>query len=590
MTPLLRSRLREVCYKLLTGVVAIPQHSLEETGSSRSRKLLLSILAIVGAYLLFALWRLGWADLAPDEGRYGLAAVNILNDHKQLAILSEDPLGGPGSKPFMYAVSLANSILLFGKNEFALRLVSVVMLLAAGCVLFALVDSCLDDRGLAVLTLFFFLLNPWTITYARTAMPEPTLVFWGCVGVFAAARFVKTQSLVWALVCGLGLGLAFLTKLWLVFPFAISSIVLFGGMWASDRKRRMAAGVLVTGLSFLLASTAHLLLVLWWTPADFAHWLRFYFVVSLSSRLGGQSQDPSMWFHPWWFYLAGLFKATFFGLPLLYFAIYKLLRSGERVLIGVSAAMLSPLLILSLFTAKQTSYAYAAFPAVALLLAYGTLEALHNRTQTAVIIAIILSAATASSFYSVNAIAPGELGLICGLYSLYLVAGLTSERYRRFSAAIVAGLALAAILATDLVAVRTSLQHRTYYRELAGYFRPSLALTAPRKVVFQAPEFSSLEFYLFRSGEYWQTYYFHETYDDFLAELKRGAKAFYVVDPDGTLYGSKLSAGKLDALQTYAIDETSLVEQVIDRKLNLRVFVSTAWARQRGEAAFSQNR
>lgn len=197
---------------------------LEETPSPRSWKLLLSILAVVGVYLVFALYRLGWADLGPDEARYGLAAVNILTDHKQLAVLSEDPLGGPGSKPFMYAASLADSIFLLGQNEFALRVVSVVTLLAAGVVLFALVDGCLDDRRLSILTLFFFLVNPWTITYARTAMPEPTLVFWGSLGVLAAARLVKTQRLIWAVACGLGLGLAFLTKLWLVLPFGITQL------------------------------------------------------------------------------------------------------------------------------------------------------------------------------------------------------------------------------------------------------------------------------------------------------------------------------------------------------------------------------
>lgn len=297
-----------------------------------------------------------------------------------------------------------------------------------------------------------------------------------------------------------------------------------------------------------------------------------------------------MWIHPWWFYLAALFKATFFGLPVLYLAISTLVRRGERALIAINAAMLSPLLVLSLFTVKQTSYAYPAFPAIAFLLAYGTLATLRNRTRSPLIIASIFSAATAVFFYSVDAIALEELALIAGLYSLYIIASLTIERYRRFSAAVVVGSALAALLAANLVAFRTSLQHRTYYRELAGYFRPSLALTAPQKVIFQAPEFSGLEFYLFRSGEYWHTYYFHESYEEFLTDLKEGTKAFYVVDPTGTLYGSNLSGEKFKALQTYATDETSQVEHAIGRKLGLQVFVSSAWARQQAETALSQNR
>jgi 4-amino-4-deoxy-L-arabinose transferase-like glycosyltransferase len=575
---------------LLTGLVEIRHRSLEQTGSARSWKPLLTILAVLGVYLVFALYRLGWADLAPDEGRYGLAAVNILTDHRQLAVLSEDPLGEPGSKPFMYAASVAGFIIIFGKHEFALRLVSAVALLAAGLVLFALVDSCVDDRRVSILTLFFFLLNPWTISYARTAMPEPTLVLWGCLGVFAAARFVQTQRLIWALVCGLGLGLAFLTKLWLVFPFALTSTVLLAGMWAPGQTRRIAAAVSVMAFAFLLASASHLLLVLWWTPADLSHWLRYYLFVSLSSRLAGQDQDPTMWFHPWWFYLAGLFKATFFALPVFYLAIYTLVRRGERILVAVVTAALSPLLVLSLFTVKQTSYAYPAFPAVAFLLAYGTLAALRNRIEAALIIATVLSAATALFFFVLGVIRSQELSLIWGLYLLYIIASITTERYRRLSAAVVAASALVAVMGADLLAVRTSLQHRTYYRELGAYFRPSLALTPPRRVIFQAPEFSVLEYYLFRTGEYWQTYYFHETYDDFVTNLKRGTKAFYVVDPTGTLYGNKVSSDKLKALQAYAIDVTLRVERAVGRKLGLQVFVSSAWAHQQSETAFSQNR
>jgi 4-amino-4-deoxy-L-arabinose transferase-like glycosyltransferase len=573
---------------LLTTAAGIPRSGSENIPSQSGLKQLLPILCIVGMYLFFALYRLGWADLSPDEGRYGLVAVNILTDHKQLAILSEDPLGGPGTKPFMYAVSLASSVLLFGKNEFALRAASVVALLAAGLILFAVVDSCLGDRTLSVLMLFFFLLNPWTISYARTAMPEPTLVFWGCFSLFAGVRFVKTRSLIWALACGLGLGLAFLTKLWLVLPFAVAAIVFFAAMWISGPRGRIAAAALISCAGFMLAAASHLFLVLHWTPADFGHWFRLYFIVSLSNRAAGHGEDPVMWFHPWWFYLGALFKATFFALPLVYFAIYTLIRRRQHALIVVLAAMLSPFLILSLFTVKQSSYAYPAFPALAFLLAYGTLAAVRTRPLNALVVATLLSAATALFFFIAAVITLPQLCLIGGLYSLYIAASFASERYRLVSGVALAGVALAAMLAADTLAVRASLQHRTYYRNLASYVRPLVAHSAPQAVVFQAPEFPSLEFYLFRTGEYWQTYYFHESYTDFLDQLKKGDKAFYVVDPTGKLYGGKISTDELNALHKYAEDETPAIERVIGRKLRVQVFVSQAWTRQHTNAALAQ--
>ncbi len=536
-------------------------------------KKLLATLCIVVIYGLFALYRVGWTDLTSDEGRYGLVAVNILTDHRQLACLSEDPLGAPGSKPFMYAVSLAASVRLLGKTEFALRFVSVAALLGAGLLLLGVVDSFLNDRWLPLLTLLFFLLNPWTISYARSAMPEPTLVFWGSLALFSAARFSRNRDLPSAFVCGLTLGFAFLTKLWLVFPFALASLVIFSAAYFVGPKPRVAVAALLASSAFILTCVSHLLLVLWWTPSDFRHWLQLYFVVSFSSRVAGEGQDTTMWFHPWWFYLAGLFKATFFALPLVYLAVYTLLRQGNRLLVAVLAAMLSPFLILSLFTVKQTSYVFPAFPAVAFLLAYGTLLAFRSRPAKPLVVATVLSAATALFFFSLYAITPKELALICGLYLLYIIVSLAGQKYILISEVALASSALAAMLIASVLAVTISLAHRTYYREIAAYFRPSLAHYAPQTVVFQAPEFAALEFYLFRSGQYWQTYYFHQSYHDFLEKLKNGAIVFYVVDPNGELYGGKLSPEKLNALHEYATDETLEVERAVGKKIPVQVLV-----------------
>jgi 4-amino-4-deoxy-L-arabinose transferase-like glycosyltransferase len=535
----------------------------------------LAACCIVLVYLGFTLYRLGFPDLSPDEGRYGLVAVNILSDHRQLAVLSEDPLGGPGSKPFAYAVSLASSIVLLGKNEFALRAVSVVALLGAGSILFGLVDLCFRDQCLAALSLFFFLLNPWTISYARTAMPEPILVFWGCLGVFAAASFFKSQRLIWAFACGLGLGFAFLTKLWLALPFAAASSVFFIAAWASFPTQQTAAGIFISCLAFLLACASHLVLVLRWAPADFSHWLQLYFIESFSSRAGGAGHDPAMWFRPWWFYLAGLFKATFFSLPVAFLAIFALIRRRQLGLLAVVAAMLSPFLVLSLFVVKQTSYAYPAFPAVAFLLAYGTLTIIENPSRQVLIVSTLLSVTAALLFLVLGTITRAEFVVISGLYLLYMAASFTTKKYR--AASVVAGPVLAAMLAADILTVRVSLQHRTYYRELATCLRPLVTASAPQAVIFQAPEYPSLEFYLFRTGEYWRTYYFHESYGAFLNDLIQGKKAFYVVDPTGTLYGSKVSPAQLHALHVYATDETSQVERAMGRKIGLQIFLSSAW-------------
>jgi 4-amino-4-deoxy-L-arabinose transferase-like glycosyltransferase len=514
-----------------------------------------------------------------------VAALNILTDHKQLAVLSEQPMGGPGSKPFAYTASLAGSFSVLGKNEFALRSVSVLALLGAGLFLFGAVDTYFNDLPLSILTLFFFLLDPWTITNARVGAPDQVLVFWGCAALFAALRFSKTLNRSWAFICGLALGLAFVAKLWLVLPFALACLVIFAGMLPAAPTGVVATGASLAAFAALLTSASHLLLVVWQTPKDLPYWIRLYFIEYFSSRITGEGHDPAIWFHPWWFYLAGLFKATFFGLPAVYLAVYDIVVSGKRHLLLLLLAMLSLFFILALFTAKVTLYAYPSFPAVAFLLAYGALLIFRNQFGKPLVTAVLFSIVTASFFVIAGTITAKEFGVITALYLLYLVAALSPTAYKFTATATVTAVALAALLIADVAAVRMSLGQRTYYRELAAYFRPSLAGYAPRAVVFQAPEPGALDFYLFRSGQSWQKYewqmlypewrrYFADSDEEFVKKLRKGTLAFYVVDPSGKLlYSSKVSAEKLNALHEYAVNVTPKVERTIGRSIPLEVFV-----------------
>ena len=311
-------------------------------------------------------------------------------------------------------------------------------------------------------------------------MPEPTLTLWGCLSLFTAVRFSKALTLSWAFACGMTLGLAFLTKVWLVLPFAMAALVIFGGMFIFGPRHRTLIATLVASLirpHILIAFPAHTLVGTRRPTVLATPLLRLR--TGLTCRRA--RTDPAMWFHPRWFYLAGLFKATFFGLPVVYLAIHALIRQRQRAVVAVLAAMLTPFLILSLFRVKQTSYAYPAFPAVAFLLAYGTLVTVRSRPVTSLVVATVLSAATASFFFSLGVIAPTELYLIGGLYSLYMITSFAADKFRFVTSVAVAGSGSLAMLAADIVAFRTSLQHRTYYRELAAYFRPWWRIPTPSR-------------------------------------------------------------------------------------------------------------
>jgi 4-amino-4-deoxy-L-arabinose transferase-like glycosyltransferase len=523
-------------------------------------------------YGCFALFRLGWTDLGVDEAHYGIVAINILHDHRQLAVLSEDPLGGPGTKPFMYASSLAVSTQIFGKTEFALRLVNVIALAAAAWFLYLTVKAYFKDEWLAIATLFFFLLNPWTVTYARVAMPEPLVVLWGSIALYTAVRFARELKPGLALVCGLALAAAFLSKLWLCFPFVLACSVIFVATLIRRPGSKAAVGALLAGLVFILGSASHLMLVSLWTPAELRHWLQVYFVESFQSRVGGVGHDPAMWFRPWWFYLAACFKATFFAMPLVFLAAYSFIRERRLVPILILAALLSPVLIFSLFVVKQTSYVYAAFPAMAFLLAYGTVEFIRG-PRNGLVVATVLSIVALVLCYEAGVLGRGELAAVTVLFLLYLAIALGGMDIPVAKMMLFAG-ALAVMLVTDLVAIRTTMAERTFYREIAGYLTPSLDAYTPQAKVFKAPEYAALEFYTYRNGSYWETYYTHQDFGSFVQELKEGRLAFYVVDPKGALYGGKITPAESDALRQYTTDVTPAVEHAIGRPILLKVLVT----------------
>ena len=126
---------------------------------------------------------------------------------------------------------------------------------------------------------------------------------------------------------------------------------------------------------------------------------------------------------------------------------------------------------------------------------------------------------------------------------------------------------------TDAVVVQRNLAHRTNYREVAAYFRPRVAPFRPDAITFVSPEFSAVSFYLFRQGEYWDTFYFHKSDEQFREELEHGDRLFYVVDPSGALYGGKVKPEWEALLAQNTRDVTAEVEQAAGTKIGLRVLV-----------------
>ncbi|MBK5295257.1 MAG: glycosyltransferase family 39 protein [Acidobacteriia bacterium] len=532
----------------------------------------------VATYCVLAFFRLGSFDLATDEGRFGLSGANILLDYHQLATVSEGPLGKAGTKPYFYPLTLAMSIAFLGHTEVAVRSVNGIVLLVAAFLLYGAARLLLRDHTAALLAFVFFLLNPGTITYARAALPEPLTVCCGCAALWATARWNERRQLAWAAFSGVMLGLGFVTKIWLVLPFVLAcGTVYLVAFWRKkDGLTILSAAVWLASLATVSAS--HILLVVLLTPTDLAHWVNLYSGISLNSRFAGAGYDPDMWYRPWWFYPAAAFKATFFGLPLLLLGCVAVARRRDAGLALLIIALVTPLALFSIMRVKQASYIFPVLPGLMMLIALGCLRLFQCPGRGEIALAFLTSAAAALFFFTRGVFGTRELAAMAGIYFVFLAAAFMPARRLRLVRGTVLAAALGAMLLADVVAVKGTLQHRTGFREIASFFRSQLEHDDAREVSFIAPEFPSMEFYTFRRGEYWQTFYFHKSDDAFLSDLKSGAQIFYVVDRSGALYGGKISPERLAALAMHAKDVTPEIEKYAGRPLPVQVFVPAARA------------
>jgi 4-amino-4-deoxy-L-arabinose transferase-like glycosyltransferase len=537
----------------------------------------IAVMAILLAYAALALFQLGKPDLDSDEGRYGVSALNILDDYHQIAIVSPDPGGVPWSTwPYMYPVELASSILLLGKNEFALRVVNVVVMMLTAVFIYRLAMLLLKDRTTAILAFGLFLLSPATIAYARSAMAEPSVVFWGCAAMVASASYRESGRSGCAALSGIALGLGFLSKLWLILPFGAAVALLLLSRLPEGKLGRTVRDSALGLVAFLIVAGSHLLLLRLLSPENLKIWLGTYFLGAASTRVGGIGYDPALWYKPWWFYFGALFKGVFFGLPLLFLGLSELIRRHQHLVLGCAAWLVGPVFVLSLFRVKEAAYVSQAYPALAILMACGLLPFLETAQPVHVAISTLGSIGIAAFFFAVGVVTKMQFLMMLALYVLYMTAApakLILPNWRK-RAAVAA--ALATLLLTDAVVVQRHLGHRTHYREIASYFKPRVGPLRPGVALFTSPEFSAIGFYLFRQGEYWETFYFHKDDAQFRDELEHGDRMFYVVDPSGTLYGGKFKPEWKALLDQNTHDVTAKVEQATDTKIGLRVLVPSA--------------
>lgn len=267
---------------------------------------------------------------------------------------------------------MAGSMRLFGTNELALRLPSV-LLSTLSVLLTFLIGRQLLTTNLALLAAGFHAVHGFLIAQAagrRVAdHVDTTLVFFVELGVFAAIMFSRSRRWRWMILGGAAVGAGLLTKTWpalVVLPVALAGFVPAAGF---RQAILWSTGMLVLGAAVAAPWT-------WYT------WNQFPLEASGAARYTLHHITSVVEGHhtPWWSYLANV--PRFFGelTPVALAAGAAIGVRGARrpelrplvVWIGV------PYLVFSVFATRLPGYVMIAAPAIFLLLA-ASLGAIRER-------------------------------------------------------------------------------------------------------------------------------------------------------------------------------------------------------------------
>ena len=381
-----------------------------------------SNIAVVALFLLIYILPLGARDLVvPDETRYGeipremITGGDWIVPHLNgLRYFEKPPLG--------YWVH-AGSILLFGENNFAVRLPSAMAVGLSALLIYLLANrvcpnkakedgfspnlaalifmSCFEVFGLGVTavldSLFSFFLTATITTFYLASEAPP--------GSVREKRFL--------LLSGVSCGLAFLTKGFLAFalPVLILAPYLVWQRRYSDLFR----------MSWLPILTAALVALPWGIlihlrEPDF--WRFFFWNEHIRRFMGNDAQHQKSF---WFFFLSapGMFMPWAFMVPAAMAGIRELFTEQEpqgRLMRLSICWMVLPFLFFSFSNGKLLTYILPCFPPFAILMAFGLLHVLKKDEQnisfrwgtigTAMLFALVLLAFLYVQFFGYHGFRP----------------------------------------------------------------------------------------------------------------------------------------------------------------------------------------
>jgi hypothetical protein len=494
-----------------------------------------------------------------DEGFYGTSALNMCRAFEFWVRPSATPgdnsfwkQGGPDiGHPPLYPAVLALVACPTSGDATAMPIVSLAAFLCS--IYFFYRTVTLWDRDAALLGVVLFSVSPSILYEFRLMEAEPVVVAFGMMGLYGIARGATETRRHLCLLGGAALGLAFITKLWLVAPFVLAAFALGGAIILGRDGRRWGAEVMWwSALGFVGTTPLHLAFVALTAPADLGIWVRDVYLSVLTSsgigstKLSGASAPPN-WTHPFWYYPVILYRAHFFLMPLILAGVLSGIRRRRPfhpVAVAVMVAGCIALLPLSVPAVKESLYMLPVLPFLYGLSGMSVAGAgradregeapVPRWAPTAVAVITSVLVVGVGLAFAVQ----GGRGKVSGWYAIAHTLGMSVSGWvamlvlRGNMRRAILAIGVAAGVGTAVAAVYEVTAAGPSYRRMAEVIRPYVERLPPDRIAFIAPNYKVPQFYLFRAGRYWSSFHVRTNPEKLLPTIVSGEICAFILGPD----------------------------------------------------------
>ena len=336
-------------------------------------------IAAVSMLLLFLGETVWVGDLSGDEASHVIMAQNIAIDMEYFARPSITPEGDldakrnivtfPPGDPFLRAIA----ILLMGDSFLASAMVSA---LAWGAALFFIYRIArLLGPDSAPWTLILAACSPGLFWMFSWQEAEPTMTAFGLGATWLLTSGHWNRKLLRTFLGGVLLGFAVVIKIYLVLPFVVVVAACIVGRWFDDLPpcKFDLKFVAWAALGFIPAACSHLMVVWVLTPHELSFWIEEVYLgpllapdSAIAQKFEGYERSEDL-NHPFWYYLAILYRDHFVLVPILLAAVLDPRRQWQAWRRPEAIALAAGVLVIALWSIPTNKEPIYILPSVTFL-------------------------------------------------------------------------------------------------------------------------------------------------------------------------------------------------------------------------------